>query len=136
MRGNQWSISGGIVKWHPWLTAMGLKSYQRPLRLSGQFADLERQRTNFPTVHPLASQTDWVWEWLYRLDPYLPFVEAVYGSAAYAYVEPGVIQEVFVTPSGYVIKRRGQGAVTADEGQMGRKQTADEKQMRGEVAGR
>lgn len=106
LRGNQWSLSGGIVKWHPWLTAMGLKSYQRPMRLSGQFANIERQRAHFPTVYPLASPTDWMWEWLYRADPYLPFVEAVYGSAASVYVEPGAIQEVYVTPSGYMIKRR------------------------------
>ena len=49
---------------------------------------------------------DRVWEWLYRAEPSVPFIDAVYGSAAYVYVESGTIQEIYVTPSGYVIKRQ------------------------------
>lgn len=104
LQGDQWAISGGIVKWHPWLTALGLKSYQKPMRLSGQFSNLEQQRAHLPTVYPLEPTIDRFWEALYWADPYLPFVEAVYGSSASVYVEPGVVQEVYVTPSGYLIK--------------------------------
>ncbi len=106
LRGDQWAISGGVVKWHPWLTALGLPSYHKPIRLSGQFADVAQQRAQAPTVYALEPGVDRVWEWLYRLDPYLPFVEAVYGSSAYAYAEPRATQDVYVTPSGYLIKRR------------------------------
>ncbi len=105
LEGNQWAISGGIVKWHPWLTAMGVKSYHKPMRLGGQFSSLSQQRERPPTVYPLEPEADRFWEALYWADPYLPFVEAVYGSSAYAYVEPGVVQEIYVTPSGYLIKR-------------------------------
>ena len=105
LEGDQWSVSGGIVTWHPWLTFMGLDSYHHPMRLSGQFSDIAQQRTHLPTVEPLSPELDRFWEALYWADRYLPFVEAVYGSAAYAYVEPGVVQEVYVTPSGYLIKR-------------------------------
>ena len=107
LEGDQWMISGGMVKWHPWLTMVGLKSYHKPLRLTGQFSDAAMQRERLPTLALLTSAGDRFWEALYRADPYLPFVEAVYGSAAYAYVEPDVIQEVYVTPSGYMIKRAG-----------------------------
>ena len=106
LRGDQWAISGGIVKWHPWLTAVGLPSYHKPLRISGQFSHLDQQRAQPPTVDALAPGTDWFWEALYRADPYLPFVETVYGSSAYVYVEPQTVQEVYVTPSGYLIKRK------------------------------
>jgi hypothetical protein len=105
LRGDQWSINGGIVKWHPWLTAIGLRSYHKPTRLSGQFSNLEQQRSRLPTVYPLEPHADRLWEALYWFDPHLPFVEAVYGSSAYVYVEPGVVQEIYVTPSGYLIKR-------------------------------
>ena len=105
LEGDQWSISGGIVKWHPWLTGLGLKTYHVPLRLSGQFARIEEQRAHLPTVHPLRPGPGRLWEWLYRADPYLPFVDAVYGSAAFVYVEPGAVHEVYITPSGYLIKR-------------------------------
>jgi len=107
LEGDQWMISGGIVKWHPWLTALGLPSYHKPLRLSGQFSRAEQHRSRPPSVEVLEPGVDRVWEWFYRADPYLPFVEAVYGSAAFVYVEPGVTQEVYVTPSGYLIKRAG-----------------------------
>ena len=105
LRGDQWAISGGVVKWHPWLTALGLKSYHKPMRLSGQFARLERQRASPPTVYALDATLDRFWEGLYWTARYLPIVEAVYGSSAYVYVEPGSVQEVYVTPSGYMIKR-------------------------------
>lgn len=105
LRGDQWAISGGIVKWQPWLTALGLPSYHRPARLSGQFSRIEQQRAQPPTVYPITPALDWFWEGLYRMDPYLPFVEAVYGSSAYVYVEPDIVQEIYVTPSGYIIKR-------------------------------
>ena len=106
LRGDQWVLSGGVVKWHPWLTAFGLDSYHKPMRLSGQFSDVKRQRSRPPTVAALEPEGDQFWELLYRFDPYLPFVEAVYGSSAYVYVEPGLTQEVYVTSSGYLIKRK------------------------------
>ena len=105
LQGDQWSISGGVVKWHPWLTALGLKSYHKPMRLSGQFSRLEQQRSNLPSIYPLEVEADQLWEALYRAQRYLPFVEAVYGSCAYVYAEPGVVQGIYVTPSGYLIKR-------------------------------
>lgn len=106
LEGDQWSISGGIVKWHPWLTALGLKSYHKPMRISGQYADLEAQRSHYPTIYPLQSSGNWFWELLYALDPHLPFVEAAFGSAAYAAAEPGMKYAVYITPSGYMIKRQ------------------------------
>lgn len=105
LEGNQWAVSGGIVKWHPWLTALGLSSYHKPMRIEGRFSQLAQQRERPPTVYPLEPEADRFWEAFYWADPYLPFVEAVYGSSAYAYVEPGVVQELYVTPSGYLIKR-------------------------------
>ena len=105
LEGDQWAISGGFVKWHPWLAAIGLSSYHKPMRLSGQFSRLAAQRSHASSVYGFSPDADRIWELLYRLDPYLPFIEAVYGSAASVYVEPQWVQEVYVTTSGYLIKR-------------------------------
>ena len=105
LNGNQWMISGGIVKWHPWLTMLGLKNYHKPMKLSGHVSRPGVLKETAMIEAPIAPGIDWFWEALYRADPYLPFVEAVYGTAAYAYVEPGVTQYVYITPSGYLIKR-------------------------------
>ena len=106
LRGDQWAVSGGIIKWHPWLTALGLKSYHRPARLAGQFSNLAQQRTQPPTVSSLIPDRDWLWDRLYWLAPVFPFIEAVYGSSAYVFVEPRATFELYVTPSGCLIKRR------------------------------
>ena len=106
LAGDQWSVSGGIVKWHPLLRVLGLNNYHRPMRLSGQFAELTKQRTHFPSVVALQPElVDRFWEAFYWMDPYLPIVDAVYGSSAYAYMEPAATQEVYVSNSGYLIKR-------------------------------
>lgn len=104
--GDQWSVSGGIIKWHPWLTALGLPSYHRPTRLAGQFSSLQKQRAQSPSVHAIAADRDWLWERLYWIAPSLPFIEAAYGSSAYVFMEPHATFELYVTPSGYLIKRR------------------------------
>ena len=89
----------------PLLTALGWKSYHRPMRLSGQFSSAAQQRSHLPTVSVLEPAViDRLWEGAYWADAYLPFVEAVYGSSAYVYVQPGLVQEIYVTPSGYLIK--------------------------------
>jgi hypothetical protein len=105
LQGDQWAVSGGLVKWHPWLAALGVKSYHKPIRLSGQFSSAAEHRRHLPSVHALEPVADRFWETLYWADPYLPFVEAVYGSSAYVYVESGAVHELYVTPSGYIIKR-------------------------------
>ena len=113
LEGDQWGISGGIIKWHPWLTALGLPSYQKPLRLAGQFSNLHQARVRLPSLYPLAPTADQWWETFYRLNPYLPFIDAVYEASAYVYVEPSVAQEIYVTPSGYLIKRKPITAVAS-----------------------
>jgi hypothetical protein len=104
LRGDQWTISGGIVKWHPWLTMLGVPSYHKPTRLSGRFASADKERTQPPGIVELNGGDDPLWAWLYRLDPWLPFIEAAYGSAAFMPADSSRRFQVFVSPSGYLIK--------------------------------
>ena len=105
LQGDQWAISGGIVKWHPWLTSLGLSTYHKPLRLTGQYVSPERQRARPPSVYLLDEQVDRFWEMLYWAEQKLPIVDAVYGSSAYVYAEPNMIAEIYITPIGYLIRR-------------------------------
>jgi len=109
LRGDQWSISGGVVKWHPWLTALGIMSYHRPTRISGRYAQTAEETQGSPTAFNLNGELDWIWWVFYRLDPFLPFVDATYGSSAFTYVNPALLVEVHVTPSGYLIQHRRPG---------------------------
>jgi hypothetical protein len=106
LEGDQWSISGGIIKWKPWAMLLGLKSYHKPLRLSGQYSRVGDQRRHLPSVQPLVPDAlDRFWEAMYRVQEHLPGVDAVYGSSAYVYAEPGARYDVAVTPTGYLIRR-------------------------------
>jgi len=106
LQGDQWSVSGGIVKWHPWLTALGFSSYHKPTRISGRYARTDEETASTPTAFPLNGDFDPVWWWFHRYDRFLPFVDATYGSAAYLYVNPALVVEVRVSPSGYLIKSK------------------------------
>ena len=105
LEGDQWALSGGIIKWHPWLTFLGMKSAHRPTRLIGQFSDLKRARRIPQTIVPLNGGEDRVWTWWFWAAPSLPFVEAVYGSSSFIFVDPAHEADIYVTPSGYLIKR-------------------------------
>lgn len=106
LRGDQWMLSGHVVKWHPWLTALGVPSYHRLSRVSGRFADTAEETRHVPTAFTLGGERDRVWEWFHRLDPVLPFVEAAYGSSAFLPVDPRASFEVLVSPAGYFIRRQ------------------------------
>lgn len=105
LRGDQWMISGGVVKWHPWLTALGLPSYQKPTRLSGRFVRLTDELAAAPSAVDLNGGEDRLWEWFVAMDRYLPFVETSYGSAAFAEADPAAAFSVYATPFGYLIDR-------------------------------
>ena len=107
LSGDQWMISGGIVTWHPWLTWLGLPSYHKPTRLSGRFRRAADELSHSPSLAELNGGLDPVWDWYYRHQRWLPFVEAAYGSAAYVDTDPGVWHRVMVTPTGYLIDRAG-----------------------------
>lgn len=104
LRGDQWAIGGGVVRWHSWLTVAGLPNYHKLTRLSGRYAVVEDEISNAPTAVELNGGFDPFWEWVVRFDSLLPFIDAAYGSTAYAYVNPGLTYEVDVTPSGYLIR--------------------------------
>lgn len=106
LAGDQWTISGGIIKWHPWLTALGVPNYHHLTRLGGGFLDAAQERAQPLTVVELGGGFSPVWWWLYRLDPYLPFIDAAYGSAAFMPVDPAWTYHVDVSASGYLIRRR------------------------------
>lgn len=105
LRGDQWMISGGVVKWHPWLTALGVPSYHKPTRLSGRFVRLTDELAAAPSAVDLNGGEDRLWRWFVAMDRYLPFVDASYGSAAFADADPSATFSVYATPFGYLIDR-------------------------------
>ncbi len=103
--GDQWAIEGEFVKWRSPLTLLGFQPLHKPTRLSGRYSDVRQQTAHQPTAHALNGGVDWLWRFLYIAARHWPGAEAIYGSGAYVAVEPGVEYGVYVTTSGYLIKR-------------------------------
>ena len=102
--GDQWMVSGEILKWQPWLNVLGLRTVQKPTRVSGRFARASQERAQPPTAYDLNGGTDAWWLWLHHHGARLPFVEAVYGNGVYTFAEPGRTCTLYVTLSGYLVK--------------------------------
>lgn len=104
LAGDQWMVSGEILKWHPWLNLLGFRTLHKPTRFSGRFAQAAQERLQPPTVYELNNGPGAVWAWLHQYGQRLPLVEAVYGNSAYTYAQPGRTYTLYVTLSGYLLK--------------------------------
>ena len=104
MQGEQWTVSGDILKWEPWLSFMGVKPVHKLTRLSSRYLAAGRESAGPHSVYDLNGGSPPLWRWLHRFGPALPLVDAVYGSAAYTDARPGARWGVHVTHSGYLIR--------------------------------
>ncbi len=104
LHGDQWSLGGDILKWHPWLNLFGIRNCHKVTRLSGRYWKAQDEEKKPRSAYDLNGGTDWVWRLLYRVGAYLPLVEGVYGNAAYQEARPGAAFGLYVTPSGYLVK--------------------------------
>lgn len=104
MHGEQWMVSGEILKWHPWLNWLGLRSCHKLTRLSSRYLQARDELSRSRSAYDLNAGTTRLWRWLHRMGNRLPGVEAVYGNAAYTPARPGGRWGVYATLSGYLIK--------------------------------
>lgn len=104
MAGDQWTIGGEFLKWHPGLNLLGFKSCHKLTRLSSRYLRVEDEIRGLRSAYDLNGGTDLLWRILYRLGNRLPLVEAVYGNAAYVMLQPGSRWGLYVTLSGYLVK--------------------------------
>lgn len=90
LRGNEWQMDARIVTWKPPMTVLGLDPIYQLDRLSGRYADVERERHEARTVHALAmeSPTD-IWDLAQRFPMLMPGVDAHYGTATYVPMADG-----------------------------------------------
>lgn len=114
MAGDQWTIGGEFLKWHPWLNWLGFKSCFKLTRLSSRHLKAEDELRGPRAVYDLNGGTDLLWRVLYRVGNWIPLVEAVYGNAAHVMAQPGTRWGVYVTLSGFLIKPLSRGGAAKD----------------------
>ena len=101
---DEWVIESRIVQWKSFLGITGARSYFQLDRLSGRYRDIEREKTMPRIVYGLDGSGDKIWEFLYKYQRIIPFIEAVYGNSAFVRYESGKIFYVYVTNTGLMIK--------------------------------
>lgn len=103
--GDEWQIDARLLKWRPIATIAGFDTVYRLERLSGRYSDLNEERTAKRTVHGLAERAPVdFWVFLRRYNDYLPFGDALYGSAAFVPMADGAEYAVTVSSTGLVVR--------------------------------
>ena len=105
LRGDEWQIDARVLKWRPVATLVGFDSAFRLERLSGRYVDIHEERTAPRTVHSLseAAPVD-PWQLTRRYKSWLPWVDALYGSATFLPMADGAAYEIKVTQSGLIAR--------------------------------
>jgi len=105
VRGDEWQIDARVLKWRALGTLLGFDTVYRLERLSGRYGDVQSERSAPRTVYELAADpgVDF-WSVARRYPRYLPFTDALYGSAAYVPMAEGAEYVVSVSASGLVVR--------------------------------
>ena len=105
LRGDEWQIDARVLKWRGMANVLGFDTIYRLERIGGRYADVERERTEPRTVYALHSpeRLD-AWALLRAWHDDVPWVDALYGSAAYVPMTDGAAYEVAVSQSGLLAR--------------------------------
>src|SRR5688500_14073405 len=105
LRGDEWQIDARVLKWRGMGTLLGFDTVYRLERLSGRYASVAAERAAPRTVHDLSPETSLdLWSLVKQHHAYLPFADALYGSAVYVPMSEGAEYAVSVSVSGLVVR--------------------------------
>jgi hypothetical protein len=105
LQGDEWQLDARVLKWKGWANLVGLDAQYRLERVSGRYRDIEQERHGERTVYPLAENPGLdLWKMTLDHPSRLPFVDAVYGNAAYMPMIDGARYEVSITQTGLIAR--------------------------------
>jgi hypothetical protein len=105
LSGDEWQIDARVLKWHGIASLLGFDTAYRLERVSGRYSAIERERTAPHTAYALhAPERIDVWSLLRTWQRYIPWADALYGSAIYLPMADGAAYEVSVSPTGLLAR--------------------------------
>lgn len=113
LAGDEWQLDARVLKWTGFATVLGFDTLWRLERISGRWRDIERERAGERTVHALGSERGLDLWGLAQRFPGLPWVDAVYGSAAYLPLADQARYAITVSASGLVARPANEAALAA-----------------------
>jgi len=111
LRGDQWQVDARILKWRAFANLMGFDAAYRLERIGGRYSRIEDERDLPRTVYPLnpPNRLD-LWELVHRYHSWLPWFDAIYGSAVYLPMADAASYEIKVSQSGLIARPLNQAA--------------------------
>jgi hypothetical protein len=105
LAGDEWRIEAKVLKWKPWVNALGLDSRYRLERLAGEFTDSAAEQTGPRTVIDLRQPAEEgrMANLAHRLNR-AHLIDTVVGSAAIMPAVDGARYELSMTQSGLVAR--------------------------------
>jgi len=114
LSGDEWQLDARVLKWRGWANLLGLDAQYRLERIGGRYRDIEQERNGVRTVYPLSENPGLdLWMLSTQYPRWLPFVDAVYGSATYMPMADGARYEISITQSGLIARPMNPAAETA-----------------------
>jgi hypothetical protein len=111
LRGDEWQVDARLLKWHAFANMIGFDTAYRLERIGGRFSRIEDERSQARTVYSLnAPQRIDPWELLHRYRSWVPWVDALYGSATFLPMADGALYEIKVSQSGLLARPLNQAA--------------------------
>lgn len=117
LAGDEWQLDARVLKWHGPAAVLGFDSAFRLDRIGGRYRDITLERTAPRTIFELARPRGLdVWSLAQRFHRYLPWLDALYGSATYLPMADGAHYAVSISTTGLVarpLNREAREAVAA-----------------------
>jgi hypothetical protein len=112
--GDQWQVDARILKWRAFANLAGFDAAYHLERISGRYTRIEDERGLPRTVYPLNPPNRFdLWELVHRYQSWLPWVDALYGSAVYLPMADAASYQITVSQSGLVARPLNQAARNA-----------------------
>jgi len=114
LNGDEWQLDARVLKWRGVANVLGLDARYRLERLGGRYIDVEQEKSATRSVYGLGEAPALDLWLLARAYPrWLPFVDAVYGSAAYLPMADGARYQVTISQSGLIARPTNDAAQAA-----------------------
>jgi hypothetical protein len=111
LSGDEWQVDARVLKWRAFANLMGFDAAYRLERISGRYSHIEDERSLPRTVYELQSpgRID-PWSLVHRYRSWVPWMDALYGSATFLPMADGALYEIKVSQSGLVARPLNQAA--------------------------
>jgi hypothetical protein len=111
LRGDEWQVDARVLKWHAFANLVGFDTAYRLERIGGRYSEIKDEQNEPRTVYALTTpgSVD-PWALVRRYHGWIPWVDALYGSATFLPMADGALYEIKVSQSGVLARPLNQAA--------------------------